>query len=88
MAKPNGLEMMPEAIKIRKIREMELEIDSLKGRILKAVVEFDKLQEENADLVAALEKIANPPISPPSDKADRSVDIAEQALTQVKGDQS
>ena len=56
MAKPSGLEMMPEAMKIRKIREMELEIDSLKGRILEAVVEFDKLQEQNADLVAALEE--------------------------------
>ena len=49
-----------------------------------AFIEDDTLEKQNADLVTALEKIANPPISPPNDKADRSVDIAQQVLARAK----
>ena len=94
MAKPSGLEMMPEAMKIRKIREMELEIDSLKGRILEAVVEFDKLQEENADLVIALndalafcnDTVLNGNVD--WEILSATANSIEQALAKVKGDKS
>ena len=51
-----------------------------------ALLTEKELDGKIADLVIALGKIANPPITPPSDKADRSVDIAEQALAQAGKD--
>ena len=43
MSELKGLELMPEAMKIRKIREQELEIASLRGRIIEAIGEFGEL---------------------------------------------
>ncbi len=42
-----------------------------------------QLEKQNRDLVSVLEKIANPPISPPIDKNYRSVEIAKQALAKA-----